>query len=142
MRPFARFTALILTALTLAAFCLAAAPARASEKKKGKDDKEANSPIFGVEALSISVRKADGRWGVLTIEPNLSVASPQLRAQARASMPRLRAAYTQVLTSYGAKIGGGGPPDIDVVLLQLQQATDKTLGKPGAKVLIGGLTLN
>jgi hypothetical protein len=129
-----------LLVLALLAACTGGSPALANEGKE-KEEKAVLKPIFHVDPFSISVRKSGGRWGVLTVDVNLEAPDPKLRVLAEQLSPRLRAAYTQVLTGYGQRMNAGAPPDVEGVLMQMQQATDRTLGRKGAKVLLGGLTL-
>lgn len=84
-----------------------------------------------------TVTRADGRRGVMTIETGVDVADAALRTRAQQSAPRLRAAYNTVVQRTAAMLLPGAPPDIDRLARELQAVTDQTLGRAGARVLLG-----
>jgi hypothetical protein len=43
---------------------------------------------------------------------------------------------------YAPGLAPGAPPNPDVISAQLQRATDQTLGRPGAKLLLGTILEN
>ena len=43
---------------------------------------------------------------------------------------------------YARAIPPGGPPNLDVLGLELQRATDRVLGRSGAHVLFGSVIVN
>ncbi|HXQ45467.1 MAG TPA: hypothetical protein VN806_02560, partial [Caulobacteraceae bacterium] len=65
-----------------------------------------------------------------------------LRAKVNLVLPRLRAAYVQVLQSYVYSLNPGAPPDPDYLSMTLQRETDRVLGQPGAKLLLGAMLVN
>jgi hypothetical protein len=65
-----------------------------------------------------------------------------LRARVNLVLPRLRAAYLQVLQTYVYSLNPGAPPDPDYLLMSLQRETDRVLGRPGAKLLLGAMQVN
>ncbi|WP_269715509.1 hypothetical protein [Caulobacter sp. NIBR2454] len=133
----------LLSTLLLIAFCLAApnpalAAGAAGKEKKGE---ESSGPIVDVDPISISVRRPTGRWAVMTIEADLNIPAEPLRQKAQLSIPRLRAAYTEVLARYAGGTDAGRPPNVDRIAAQLQKATDTVLGGRGAQVMLGGVIL-
>ena len=67
----------------------------------------------------------------------MDVPDAALRTRAQQSAPRLRAAYNTVAQRFGAGLRPGAVPDIDRLAADLQTATNATLGRPGARVLLG-----
>jgi hypothetical protein len=79
---------------------------------------------------------------VLTVEAGVDIRDEALNAQAQASMPRLRAAYVTVVQNHAQGMGPGSPPNADRLAADMQKATDRVLGRPGARVLLGTLMMN
>lgn len=95
-----------------------------------------------LETLTATVMRATGRRGVLTVEAGVDIPESGLRARATLAQPRLRAAYVERLQIYAAGLADGAPPDPDYVARILQQETDRVLGQPGAKFLVGTILVN
>lgn len=115
---------------------VAAMGADEKKKKTGGEDYLALNTITG------TILKAGGRRGVLTVDMGLSVPDPKLHQFADLSLPRLRAAYVQVVLTYAAGLPSGAPPNPDLIAQNLQRQTDLILGRPGAKVLLGAVVSN
>ena len=109
----------------------------AEEKKKG-----GGLDFIQIPTMTATVTRRDGRRGVLTVETGIDVPDRRLRDYAEASMPRLRAAYAQVLMTYGAQLSPGTAPNADYLSRELQRQTDRVLGKPGARLLLGTILVN
>ena len=124
-------------ALIALGLCLLAAPAHAAEQKKGGGLTYIQLPPMAAIAF-----RPDGRRGVLTIETGLDVKDDALRARVQAMTPRLRDAYVSSVQSYARTLGPGVPPNADRISAQLQRETDRVLGKPGAKLLLGTILVN
>jgi hypothetical protein len=92
--------------------------------------------------LAATVVRPDGRRGVLTVETTLDLQDEALHARALASVPRLRAAYVAAVQSHAQGMAPGGAPNADRLAMQLQQETDRVLGKPGARLLLGTILIN
>ena len=126
--------------LALAAL-LALAPASAlasgGEKKKG-----GGVSYIQIQALTASIIRRNDSRGVMTMEVGLDVANEQLREKAASSTPRLRAAYAQVLQIYASGLPAATAPDADYLAIRFQRETDRILGKPGAKLLVGTILVN
>ena len=56
--------------------------------------------------------------------------------------PLLRDAYLREMLTYAPTLAAGQPPSPDVIGAMLQRATDRTLGRPGAKLLLGAILIN
>jgi flagellar basal body-associated protein FliL len=134
-------TLIILALLGAMLLLLQASPAGASaasgEKKKGGGES-----FLPMPALTATVMRTNGRRGVLTVEAGLDVPDAGLKARAEGSLPRLRDAYVRFLMTYAASVPAGSPPSPDIIASQLQRATDLTLGKPGARLLVGTILVN
>lgn len=111
--------------------------AQTAEKKKGGGLTYVQFPT-----LTATVIKSDGRRGVLTLDAGVDVPNAGLRSKVNLVMPRLRAAYVQLLQAYVYSLNPGAPPDPDTLSMELQHETDRVLGQPGAKVLLGAMLVN
>ena len=124
-------------ALVVLSLCLLAVPAQAAEQKKG-----GGLTFIQLPPMAAIAFRPDGRRGVLTIETGLDVKDDALRARVQAMTPRLRDAYVSSVQSYARTLGPGVPPNADRISAQLQRETDRVLGKPGAKLLLGTILVN
>jgi hypothetical protein len=126
--------------LTLAALVAAAplAVAQAEEKKK----KSGGESYLPIDTLTGTTIKATGRRGVLTVDCGLDVPDAKLREYATLSLPRLRAAYLQIVMTYAAGLSSGAAPNPDFIARDLQRQTDVILGRPGARLLLGAVVAN
>lgn len=84
-----------------------------------------------------SVSGAGGRRAVMSVEIGLDVPDATLRTRATQSAPRLRAAYNTVVQRVASTTLPGMAPDVERLVAQLQTATNTTLGRAGARLLIG-----
>ena len=119
---------------------LAARPDRAWAEEKKK--KTGGVDYIPIETLTGATNKVGGRRGVMTVECGLSIPDQKLRERAVLSLPRLRAAYVQVVLIYAAGLPSGAPPNADFLVTALQRQTDLVLGRPGARLLIGAVVAN
>lgn len=87
--------------------------------------------------ITANVMRSGGRRGVMTVETGLDTPDTALRTRVAQSAPRLRAAYAGVVQQAANGLLPGAPPDIERLVAQLQAATDRTLGRAGARLLIG-----
>jgi len=126
-----------LVSVILLAAALAPAALAAPEKKK------TGGPNYvALNTLTGTTIKADGRRGVLTVDCGLEVPDPKLREYAELSLPRLRAAYVQVVETYAAGLPSGAEPNADFIAQALQRQTDLILKRPGARLLVGAIVAN
>ena len=131
--------ALAPSTLAMGAVGLAAAlagPAQASGGGGGEKKASTTSYVrFGT--VTASIIRPDGRRGVMTVETGVDVRDETLRARAEQDGPRLRAAYNQVVQRFGAALLPGAAPDVDRLSRELQAATNATLRRGGATLLLG-----
>jgi hypothetical protein len=127
-----RFAPVVLLALLLPAAL--PGPALAEKKEEGT--------YVVIDTLTATVLAGNGRRQIMTVQAGVDVPDKALRDYTQRVTPRLQDAYTQVLQLYAGGIAPGAPPDADYVARRLQEATDRVLGKPGGKFLIGGIMIN
>lgn len=114
---------------------LIAEAAEASGKSEG-GGAPANAYI-PLPTATATILRRDGRRGVMTVEVGVDVADTALRARADQSKPRLSAAFNEVVRLAGERLLPGAPPDVEWLSRALQAATDRVLGRAGAKLLLG-----
>ena len=119
---------------------LAASTATGAEKVDKK--KGGGESFLQLPTLTATIFRADGGRGVLQVDVGLDIPDGALRQRASHSVPRLQDAYTRQLLIYAPAIPPGAPPNPDIISQELQRATDQTLGKPGAKLLLGTILEN
>jgi hypothetical protein len=125
----------------IALLALAVLPpqARAAEDKK----KKSGGPGYiQLETLTGTTNKASGRRGVLTVDCGLQIDDDKLRDYAEKSLPRLRAAYVQVVQVYAAGLPSGSEPNAEFIVRELQRQTDMILKRRGARLLVGAIVAN
>jgi hypothetical protein len=123
----------------IAAFAALPALARAEEERKKKGG---GASYIQLDTLVATITRADGRHGVMTAEVGVDVADAGLHARAAQSTPLLHANFAEVLRIYAAGLPPGAPPNPDYLAQQLQRQTDATLGRPGARLLLGAVLVN
>jgi hypothetical protein len=129
----------LLFLIALAGSPLVPAAARAAEEKKKKSGGANYIPI---NPITGTTNKAGGRRGVLSVDCGLEVEDGKLREYAQLSLPRLRAAYEQVVQIYAAGLPSGSEPNADYLARALQRQTDLILKRPGARFLIGAVLVS
>ena len=107
------------------------------EKKKG-----GGLSFVPIKAVTATIMHRDGSRGVITVECGVNVADEKVRALAEMSQPRLRAAYAGFVQNYAASLPAAGLPNADYMAQEMQRITDATLGKKGAKLLLGTILIN
>ena len=127
--------------ISLIAMAALALPVRAEEKKKSGEAKKKSGgeDYIPVNPLTGTTSKAGGRRGVLSVDCGLQISDPKLRDFAEKSLPRLRAAYVQVVQIYAAGLPSGSEPNAEFLAQSLQRQTDLILKRPGARLLIGAV---
>lgn len=115
---------------------LAAVPtlAKASEPSSSSADTSSFTPMA---ILTATLIRSNGRRGVLSVETGLDVPDAAFRERVVQAIPRLRAAHSQIVRAFGAALLSSEVPDADRLARELQAATDETLGRTGARLLIG-----
>lgn len=127
----------LLLAATLAAAATAAHASGGGERKKG-----GGLSFTQFKPLMATVTRPNGGRGVLSVEAGIDTPDPALKARADLLEPRLRDAYTQAVGVFAASLSPGAPPDVDALAQRLQQATDRVIGRPGSRLLIGTVIVN
>jgi len=112
----------------------AAAPARASSE--GGESKAVDAYVR-FPTVTATIVRPDGRNGVMTVETGINIQDPALRIRAQQEAPRLRAAYNSVVHLAGTRLRPGAAPDIEQLHRDLQAATNATLRRSGATLLLG-----
>ena len=124
-------------AAVLAASPGAALASGGDEKKKG-----GGFAYIQLPTTNVTVVRRDGRRGVMSVGTGVEAPDPKVHELARASVPRLRAAYAQTLQIYAGGLPANQPPDAEYLSKALQRDTDRVLGRPGAKLLLGAVMIN
>jgi hypothetical protein len=130
----------LIAVLALAALPLVPGGAMAGEEKKKK--KSGGTNYIPINAITGTTYKSGGRRGVLSVDCGLQVDDPKLREYAQLSLPRLQAAYAQVIQIYAAGLPSGAEPNTEFIVQALQRQTDLILKRPGARFLIGAVLVN
>ncbi|MBB4081231.1 Tat pathway signal protein [Brevundimonas lenta] len=120
--------------LGLAAVAVTAKPAAASS---GGGSAPALPSYTRLPTVTANMRRPGGQMGVMTVEVGVDTPDAALRTRVAQSAPRLRAAYAAVVQEAATVLLPGAPPDLERLVAQLQAATDRTLGRRGARLLIG-----
>ncbi len=108
-----------------------------------KEEKPASSSSYiALNTLTATIRRLNGRRGILTVQAGLDVPDAKLRAKVESVLPRVRAALVQTVQTYATGMTPGAPPNGDALAHALQRETDRTVGQKGAKVLLGTMLIN
>lgn len=128
--------------LCAALVALSAAGAARAGEAQGEKKKGGGVSYIQFPTLTATVFRPDGRRGVLTVEAGVDIPDARLRTRAGLLLPRLRAAYVQLLGTYAAGLPPGSPPDPDYLSRALQGQTNQVLGQSGARLLLGTIIVN
>jgi hypothetical protein len=125
-------SALLFLSLLLLAAPAAAADARAPEHKITQSES-----YRMLEPMYATIINADRPSGTLMVAIGLDIPDVRLRADADRAMPILRDAYLRNLMAYAwSHVRPWIQPDVTEIASRLQAVTDKTLQRPGARVLL------
>lgn len=120
----------------------ALAPASAEASSSGEGRKKGGGASFvQMPTLTASTQRADGRRGVLTVEAGVDAPGP-LNAKVEALKPRLRDGYNSYLQRFAGALRPGFAPDADLLARELQAITNRIVGKPGTRLLLGTILIN
>ena len=97
----------------------------------------AQASYLRLPTVTANVMRSGGRRGVMTVETGIDTPDAALRTRVAQSAPRLRAAYAAVVQQSANALLPGTPPDVERLVAQLQAATNRVLGRAGARLLIG-----
>ena len=131
---FYRVLAFVLTI----SFLLAAAQAEAAQATRP----ESSESYIAIDPMNMTVMRKGRSRAFLQVEIGLDIPDKELRDQALNVYPRLQDAYVQSLryyTTYELRLYY--LPDLDKLTALLQSATDRSLGAPGANVLLSQVLL-
>ena len=109
----------------------------AARKTGGGGGGGAQASYMRLPTITANVARSGGRRGVMTVETGIDTPDAALRTRVAQSAPRLRAAYAAVVQTAANSLLPGAPPDVERLVAQLQAATDRTLGRAGARLLVG-----
>jgi hypothetical protein len=116
--------------------------AQASGGAKAEKKKGGGLTYLQIQPLTATTNATGGKRGVLTVEAGVDIPDGSLREFAEKTMPRLRAAYVQVVQIYAAGLAPRTPPNPDFLSRELQRETDRVLGRKGARLLLGAILVS
>lgn len=133
---------LVIGLLSVFVVALGAAPAAMAKDESKSKGVETTTTLIEMDALTVNIFRSNYSRGKVEVMINLDVPNPDLRQRTVESIPRLRAAYVPVLTGTMYDLPQRTPPNIEALANALQRATDKVLGRPGVRVLLGSVVVN
>jgi hypothetical protein len=130
----------------LMAFAVALPDVSAAGGAKGGGESKSASRLTSspsyvpMTPLTASTPMGRSIGGMISAEFGLDIPDARLRARAQAMRPRLQDALRGAVTEYGAShLRPGAAPDPTQLCVMAQSAIDRTLGGPGARVLISNV---
>ncbi|MES1201656.1 MAG: hypothetical protein ABUS57_09440 [Pseudomonadota bacterium] len=121
---------------------LAAAPAFAEEQAAPDRQSRLTSAdsYLPMPTLSAGVIQRYDTLGTIVVDMGLDIPDAALRNRAHANEPRLRDALRTALATYTSTYyRNHAAPDPDTAARLMQNAVDRTLGAPGARVLLANI---
>ncbi|MGA7676367.1 MAG: hypothetical protein WCA78_15140 [Rhizomicrobium sp.] len=133
MRRFAIFALLLAFAL--------AAPAGAGKKGAVHRITQSDSYLM-IDPIYTTIMDGDKIAGLLMIGIGLDVPNAGLRDKTQTEMPVLRDVYVRSLMAFTAtSVRPWRQPDVAAIADRLQHATDRTLGRTGARILLAQVAM-
>ncbi|MBL8548786.1 MAG: hypothetical protein JNJ73_02285 [Hyphomonadaceae bacterium] len=132
-------------ALALCALFVAAPPAWSAAAKAKQDPNRSRSLTSAESYLPMPTLNSAvvGRFapsGILVVDVGLDIPDSALRARAAAATPRLRDALRTALATYAnTYYRDQTAPDPTTIARLMQAAVDRTLGAPGARLLLANV---
>ena len=126
------------------AFALAApSVAGGSAAKKSPVHKITQSASYlMIDPIYTTIMDGNKPQGLLMIGIGLDVPNAALRAEAEHALPVLRDVYVRNLMAFTAtSVRPWRQPDVSDIADRLQRATDRALGKPGARILLAQVAM-
>jgi len=115
----------------------ASAPATQQAPATRQDRLTSAESYLPMPTLSAGVIQRNSTRGTIVLDMGIDVLDATLRERARLNGPRLRDALRTALATYSSTFyRDRTAPDPDELTRLLQQAVDRTLGAPGARVLL------
>ncbi len=136
----ARRRSALFAVAALAISARGAAPAWADDDKGKK--KGGGLSYIQLDPLTAALSVVQRHRRILSVECGLDVADAGLRIRAQQSVLLLRDAYLRWLTVYAASLAPQAPPNPDAIEAQMQRDTDRILGRPGARFVLGTIMVN
>ena len=115
------------------------APAASASEPKKKGGGENYTQFNTINVFTEASRR---RHGTLSVDMGLYSDDAKLVEQIKLYQPRLQDAYVARLQAYAGTLNSSALVNTDFIAMQLQAATDASLGRKGAKVLLGTVLLN
>lgn len=113
------------------------APAQEQSPATRQERLTSAESFLPMPTLSAGVLQRYSTRGTLVLDMGLDIQDETLRRHARLSGPRLRDALRTALATYASTYyRDRTPPDPTQLTRLLQQSIDRTLGAPGAQVLL------
>jgi len=138
---FNRRAQLVFLIVLLALPILSAGPAQAGGHG-GEAKNSGSTPYVRMRALNVNILRSSGARTVVTLEVGLYVTDPNLLKRTDASVPRLQAAFGQIVQGHMSVLPPGAIPNADQLAQMLQKETDRIVGQKGAKLLLGTIIIN
>jgi hypothetical protein len=137
----------ILAALSLA-LALSLVPARADDGDSGGSGKapkhkltQADSYLM-IDPIYSAVMDGDRPVGMLMIGVGIDIPDAKLRGEALHAMPVLRDAFVRSLMGFSTTfVRPDRQPDVTAIADRLQHATDRVLGRKGARLLLAQVAI-
>ena len=141
---------MVRTVALVAALAGSAAPAWASGEAGGGASQQAPASrqerltsaqsYLPMPTLQVSIIRRDAISAMMVVEMGVDVQDPALRQHANLNQPRLHDALRTALSTYAnIYYRDRTVPDPTTITRLLQQAVDRTLGQPGARVLLSNI---
>lgn len=112
-------------------------PQQAPDRQQRLTSAESYMPL---PTLAAGVMSRSGTQGTLVVDMGVDVQDAALRARAQRSRPRLQDALRTALASYAnTYYRDNTAPDPARITQVMQTAVDRTLGAPGARVLLANI---
>ena len=120
------------------AFIALAAPASAQHAPPDRQQRLTSAESFmPMPTFSAAVLQRASTSGTLVVDMGLDIPDAGLRSRAGANAPRLRDALRTALSTYATTYyRDRTAPDPATLTRLMQQGVDRTLGAPGARVLL------
>lgn len=121
---------------------LAAFPAAAAGPPPGAAGGAQQASFVRLPVINANLVRSNRTRGVISLECGVDAPDPKVRARVQMLVPRLRADLSRRLTLYTDNLRPGFPPNLDILVPQLQKQVDQTLGQPGARFLVLNVLIN
>jgi len=127
----------------LPVLALFAGQARADDPPKHAEHKITQSVSYMMLEPFYATIIDEGRPnGMLMVAIGLDIPDATLRGATEKALPLLRDAYVRSLMSFTATaVRAERQPDVETISARLQRVTDRTLKKPGARVLLAQVAM-